>query len=197
MNKKEFLQILEESLKDFKLDERKEILYDYEEHFRIGEQNGKSEAELITELGDPNNIAMQYKTSNQQENNEVLKDKPEETRPMIIPIIAGCSLLFFNLIFILGPYVGIVGAIIGLFAGAFGIIIGGLGLILGVIMEPLIPQFVNIPLDISRFAMMFFGIGTLALGLLFLIGMCYVGKHFYKGTVKYINWNIKIIRGRR
>jgi uncharacterized membrane protein len=26
--------------------------------------------------------------------------------------------------------------------------------------------------------------------------MYYVGKYLYKGTVKYINWNLKIIKGR-
>ena len=100
MNKVEFLHILEISLRDFKEQEKKEILYDYEEHFRIGEQSGKSEDDLIKELGDPNNIANQYKTSNGEESTE-------EDSPIIVPIIAICGLLLFNLIFIIGPYFGI------------------------------------------------------------------------------------------
>lgn len=196
MNKIEFLNILEMSLRDLKDGEKEEILYDYEEHFRIGEQSGKSEDELIKELGDPNNIANQYRTSNQQENNEVLKDKIEEDRPIIVPIIATCGLLLFNLIFIFGPFMGIFASIMGLFVSAIGIIIAGIGVIFGVILLPFFPQYISIPNGISGFAIILLGIGTVALGLLFLIGMCYVVKYFYKGTVKYINWNLKIIKGR-
>ena len=196
MNKKEFLHILEMSLSDFKDEEKKEILYDYEEHFRIGEQNGKSEYELIKELGDPNNIANQYRTSNKQENNQGSKNRAEEDNPIIVPIIATCGLLFFNLFFILGPYLGIAGTIIGLFCAAIGIIIAGVGAILVTILSPFFPLYIGIPNGISIFGIILLGIGTTALGLLFLIGMCYVCKYFYKGTVKYINWNLKIIKGR-
>jgi uncharacterized membrane protein len=196
MNKAEFLHILEAALSDFKDEEKKEILYDYEEHFRVGEQNGKSEYELIEELGDPNNIANQYRTSSKQENNEVPRDKNEEDNPIIVPIIAICGLLLFNLIFILGPYLGIIGAIIGLLCAAIAIIIAGIGMIIGTILAPFFPVYINVPNGISGIGIIFLGIGTMAFGLLFLIGMCYVCKYFYKGTVKYINWNLKIIKGR-
>ncbi|SMC25217.1 Uncharacterized membrane protein [Clostridium acidisoli DSM 12555] len=196
MNKTEFLHILEAALSDFKDEEKKEILYDYEEHFRVGEQNGKSEYELIEELGDPNNIANQYRTSSKQENNEVPKDKKEEDNPIIVPIIAVCGLLLFNLIFILGPYLGIVGVIIGLLCAAIAIVISGIGIIIGTILAPLFPVYINVPSGISGIGIIFLGIGITALGLLFLIGMWYVCKYFYRGTVKYINWNLKIIKGR-
>ncbi len=195
MNKKEFLHILEISLSDFKDEEKKEILYDYEEHFRIGEQNGKSEEELIKELGDPNNIANQYRTSNKQENNEAPKYEPEQQRPIILPIIATCGLLFFNLLFI-GPYLGIVASILGLFVSAIAVIIAGIGAILVTILSPFFPLYIGVPNGISIFGIILLGIGVTALGLLFLIGMCYVCKYFYKGTVKYINWNLTIIKGR-
>ncbi|WP_026882191.1 HAAS signaling domain-containing protein [Clostridium akagii] len=196
MNKKEFLHILEMSLSDFKDEDKKEILYDYEEHFRIGEESGKSEEELIKELGDPNNIANQYRTSNKQENNDGSKNKTEEDNPIIVPIIATCGLLFFNLIFILGPYLGIAASILALFVSAIAVIIAGIGTILVTILSPFFPLYIGVPNGISILGIILLGIGVTALGLLFLIGMCYVCKYFYKGTVKYINWNLTIIKGR-
>jgi len=195
MNKQEFLHILELSLKSLSEQDKKEILYDYEEHFRIGEESGKSDEELILELGDPNNIANQYKTSKELDNKLATNDENQDKRPIIIPIIAICGLLLFNLIFILGPFIGIAASIIGLFLGAIGIILGGIGIILGTLLMPLFPQYINIPTGISGFAIVFFGIGTVSLGLLFLLGMYYVGKYFCLGTGKYINWNLKIIKG--
>jgi uncharacterized membrane protein len=196
MNKREFLHILEMSLSDFTDEEKREILYDYEEHFRIGEQNGKSEAELIKELGDPNNIANQYRTSNYKENSEIPKNNKEEDRPIIISMIAVCGLLLFNLMFIFGPFIGIVGVIIALYAGTIALILGGIAMTFGMLLTPFFSLYISLPNGFSCLAMILFGIGTVALGLLFLIGMYYVGTYFYKGTVKYINWNLKIIKGR-
>lgn len=42
MNKQNFLQELESLLQDIPKQEREEILYDYEEHFQIGLENGKN-----------------------------------------------------------------------------------------------------------------------------------------------------------
>ena len=63
MTKNEFMCILRANLNNFSTEEVSEILYDYEEHFNIGAANGKSEAEIIEELGDPRAIASQYSSS--------------------------------------------------------------------------------------------------------------------------------------
>lgn len=41
MNKNEFLYLLERGLGNINPDDRKEIIYDYEEHFRMGMQQVK------------------------------------------------------------------------------------------------------------------------------------------------------------
>lgn len=53
MNKMEFFKILEEGLIDFPAHELQEILYDYKEHFSNAQSDGKTEEEIIEELGDP------------------------------------------------------------------------------------------------------------------------------------------------
>jgi hypothetical protein len=62
MNKNEFLTKLDKALADVPEGERKEILYDYEEHFRNASAAGKTEAEIINSLGAPEFIAEQYLT---------------------------------------------------------------------------------------------------------------------------------------
>lgn len=54
MSKSKFLQQLNESLKPLSVKERADILQDYEEHFSIGLEEGKTEEEIVTSLGSPN-----------------------------------------------------------------------------------------------------------------------------------------------
>lgn len=208
MNKEDFLKTLEASLVNFSEQEKRDIIYDYEEHFRIGIESGKTEEELIEELGDPMTIANQYKTSgnwekvivnektepNISDNPYMYKEKNISEKNVFTSIIAAIALIFFNLVFVLGPFLGLSGALIGLFAAAAGIILGGLGLTFGIMLSPIFSSYINIDTIISPSAAMFIGIGTTALGLLFLIGVCYLAKYFFKGTGKYVNWNISIIR---
>lgn len=246
MNKIEFLQTLNQALIELKIDDRTDIMYDYEEHFRIGLENGKTDAELINELGDPTIIAKQYitatatatvttttsststmatsastsasssspttaaptftftsaananSTSSTTTNSDFLKKADpryeSEDKPIIISFVAACGLALFNLIFVLAPYIGIVGALIGLFAGAVGTTIGGIAMLLAPILSPLLPEFMSITNGFSTALMMSLGVGITALGLLMLIGMWYLVKYFWIGTVKYIKWNIKLIK---
>lgn len=61
MNKETFLNILKDGLSDFPEGSLADILYDYKEHFEVGFSSGKSEEEIISELGDPNDIVFQYR----------------------------------------------------------------------------------------------------------------------------------------
>lgn len=63
MTKYEFLRIIEEGLEDFPTSERNDILYDYEEHFTYGRADGKTDEDIIAELGDPYEIVNQYRNS--------------------------------------------------------------------------------------------------------------------------------------
>lgn len=56
MNKAQYMGILEQQLARLPISERNELLYEYEAHFTFGLQNGKSEAEISYELGNPYEI---------------------------------------------------------------------------------------------------------------------------------------------
>ena len=60
MDKREFLNQLEEALLRLSKSDRDDILLDYEEHFRAGEEKGMTEAEVAASLGEPSAIAAQY-----------------------------------------------------------------------------------------------------------------------------------------
>lgn len=62
MTKQEFIKIISQGLSDFPDKELKDILYDYEEHISSAIAYGKSEAEILEDLGDPYVIVNQYRS---------------------------------------------------------------------------------------------------------------------------------------
>jgi len=59
MNKEHYMRILEQQLSSLSLAERHELLYEYEAHFAFGIQNGKTEEEICSELGNPYEIVQE------------------------------------------------------------------------------------------------------------------------------------------
>lgn len=80
MTKVEFLQQLYNYLSALDTNERNEIIQDFEEHFSVGTELGKSEEQICAELGSPYSCAAQYiKTESQS---EVHKKTCEKNQPI-------------------------------------------------------------------------------------------------------------------
>lgn len=194
MNKSEFLKELSSLLSSLPSDERQEILFDYEEHFSVGKENGKTEDEIIKSLGSPRSIAKQYNASYIVTQAEINPSPSNMTKAVFATLALG----FFNLVFVLGPFLGVVGVLIGLFGASIGMTLAGIAVFfqgaLGPAMGSLGP-YINIPfaLEANPGATIFLGLGLTALGLLFSIGNCYLAKFLYIGTVKYLKFNLKLI----
>ncbi len=186
MNRNEYLEGLKISLHGLPMDELKDILSDYQEHFDIGISKGKSEEEISKELGDPKEVANNYKTTYRPtySDNNNTSNQNDKTRKLLISLL----LVFFNLIIVLPPFLGLVGLLLGLYLGPIGIIVGGIVAFFG---SPLV-LFTPIPSP-HILTSLAFGIGLLALGSLGIILAIYLTKLFYKLAVKYIQWNIKLI----
>jgi uncharacterized membrane protein len=189
MNKQQFLEALRKQLGGLPEADLKEIIYDYEEHFRNGVQDGKTEEEIVAHLGDIRQIANQYRMSS------ALKTAEEKTTPANVgrAVIMTVTLGFFNIVIILGPYLGLLGALAGLFAAAVGISAAGIGIMVGMVVAPVLPELVNIGLSYP--IAFFVSVGLTCFGVLFFIGDCYLAKYFFKGTVSYLKWNLNIIKG--
>ncbi|AZK45823.1 HAAS signaling domain-containing protein [Paenibacillus lentus] len=59
MKKKEFISLLSSHLSALPPEEQSELLEDYESHFAFGLQNGRTEEEIVRELGDPAELAQE------------------------------------------------------------------------------------------------------------------------------------------
>jgi uncharacterized membrane protein len=173
-------------LSEFPKEDREEILYDYEEHFRMGLAEGKSEEEISKSLGDVYMIARQFKATFTIKRAETTASAGN----LIRAVLATVGLGFFNLVFVLGPFMGLVGILIGLFAAAIGLTMAGLGVFLALIISPM---FSAINTDMNPVFLIFSSTGLTCFGLLFLIGDVYLTKFFFKGTLAYLKWNISVI----
>ena len=191
MNKKEFLGRLSELIKDISEEEKKDILFDYEEHFRIGLEKGRKEEEIAASLGDPKVIAKQSRASC------ILKkaEKTTSVNNIVRAIFAAVGLGFFNLVIVLGPAIGLIGILVALFAASFAITVSGAAVLFGTILGPLFVFDVYIPLTSTVSIPL--GIGLTSLGLLFIIGVSYLAKFFYKLSIGYLKMNLQIITNRR
>ncbi|NLX62295.1 MAG: DUF1700 domain-containing protein [Tissierellia bacterium] len=187
MNRDEFIKVLKEELKDLPPAEVEDILYDYEEHFEVGLSKRKTEEEIAKELGNPRTIAKSYKVNYKINNAE----KNPSTKNIFSAILAAVSLGFFNLVFVLGPFIGLVGLLIGIYGMGFGLSITGIGLFFGTFLKPFFPNYIG--LNLHPITSISFGIGFFALGLLILTGCFYLTKYLYQVTIRYLRWNINLI----
>ncbi|MCF6460909.1 HAAS signaling domain-containing protein [Clostridium sp. Cult3] len=188
MNRIEFMEQLRNGLKGISEEEIEDILYDYEEHFDIGLSKGKTEEEIAKELGNPRNISKTYRAS------ATITTAENNPSPgnLFKAILAAMALGFFNLVIVLGPFIAIVGLLFALYAISVGFIIGGVGSFFGTIAAPFLPYRINV--GMHPITSISFGIGLTALGVLIMIGSFYLTKLLYQGTIKYLRWNIDIIK---
>lgn len=99
INKKEFMEKLDMVLTNIPKDEKKEILRDYEDHFEIGLEKGRTEEEIAESLGDPASIAKSITAEY-----SITRAKREPSIQNIFgAIITVTGLGLFNLIFVLTP----------------------------------------------------------------------------------------------
>jgi uncharacterized membrane protein len=190
MNKKEFINKLSSYLGGIPAEDKKDVIGDFEEHFKEGIADGRKEEDIAEALGDPRVLANQFKAS-------ILVYQAEKTTsPLNITraVFATLGLGFFNLIFVLGPFVVTVCVLIALFACAVALAAAGITVFFGTIFGPLFPQYVSTLINPA--AAIFGSAGVTCLGILFFIGDMYLGKLFYKLFLKYIKFNIRIITGR-
>lgn len=187
MNRKEYLDRLRVCLQGLPLDELEDILSDYEEHFDIGISKGKSEEEISKELGDPREVANNYRTTykpNFNTNNFDTNVPNDSTRKLMISLL----LIAFNLIVVFAPFMTLVGLLISLYATSISFIFGGIVILFGFPITLFTP--IPVPHILTSIS---FGIGFLALGALGIILSVYLTKGFYKLVVKYIQWNVETI----
>jgi uncharacterized membrane protein len=189
MNKEQFLSQLRRSLSGIPEQEKKEILYDYEEHFRSAVENGQEEEEIARSLGNPRILGRSYRIEN-------LLDKErggQRASNILRAVFASLSLGFFNVIITIPLFAGLFAGLAGLWAGAVSLAVAGVAVIVGVILQPLLPAFISLE-GLSIAFLIFSGLGIAALGLLAVIGMWKLSQLFFRMTAGYVQFNVRIIK---
>ena len=189
MNKEQFLSQLRRSLSGIPEEEKKDILYDYEEHFCSGLENGQEEEKIVRSLGNPRVLGKTYRI-------ESLLDKEkggQRASNILRAVFASLSLGFFNVIITIPLFAGLFAGLAGLWAGAVSLAASGVAVIVGVILQPLFPAFISLG-GLSIPFLIFSGIGISALGLLSVIGMWKLSQLFFRMTARYVQFNLRIIK---
>jgi len=175
MKKDEFLTELRIHLHGLSQFEIDNIIEDYERFFHVKEKEGVEEELILEQLDSPRNIAEKIK--------EDRLGPGASNRDTGRKIIVGLALVFFNLVFVLGPLLGLVGLFLGLFVGAISLILSPLGVVVKFVIG-------NGYLFEFYLSLAFAGVGLLLLPLL-----VKGAALFSKGLEKYTDWNMKLIRG--
>ncbi len=197
MNKDEYIEKLTKLLKRLPKEEREDIISDYEEHFMIGVEKGRSEEEISKALGSPKNVSKHIMAEYMVKRAE---DK-QSAGSMFEAVLAAAGLGIFNLIFVAVPAMILVAILLTLFVLGGAMVFGGIYLTLANVLQPLLPQFnFNMVADggiLGIFVGVLGGIGLTILGLGLLVGLAYVSKWFYGLAIKYLKMNLEIIKGKK
>jgi uncharacterized membrane protein len=192
MNREQFLARLGRALGGMSAAEKREILADYEEHFRSGLAEGRSEEEIARALGNPAALGGSYRVESLTDASRQGWGAANVTRA----VFASLSLGLFNAIIVLGPFVGLLGVLAGLWAAAGSIAVAGAACMLGAIVGPFLPYLAGVTVWEALFVF-FAGVALAALGLLAVLGMVALTRWFTVLVARYVRFNARIITGRR
>lgn len=181
MNEQQFLKQLNNAIQILTADERQDILNDYKEHFAVGKEEGKTEEEIAEALGAPEKLAKEILAIHHVTQAET----KATTGNMMRAVWAAVGLGFFNLVIVLGPFLGLAGVIIGGWAASVGLVLSPL----------LIPVNTLIYPGTFVWSDLFFMITSCGLGILIGVAMYYLTKGLKWIFVRYLRFNVSLVRG--
>src|SRR4030042_631838 len=190
MDKKDFIKKLSAYLSGIPEEERQDVVNDFEEHFKEGLLEGRTEEEISDSLGDPKILANQLRASILISEAEKTTSASNITRAVFATLGVG----FFNLLFVLGPFIGIAAVLVALFACAIAVTASGIAVFFASIFGPVFSQY--FVLSINPAGAIFMSMGATCFGILFFIGDICLAKLLYRMFVRYIKFNLRIITGK-
>lgn len=221
MTKELFLEILKDGLYDFPEGELSDILYDYKEHFDVGFSSGKTEEEIIEELGEPNDIVAQYRngylkkyeseneedTNSNSFNNNNTNYESNTTNEPINKINKSNSFIISALIIILililfGPFVAgialtFIGLFFGLIGGSLALMVTSSGILIGKFFTNTIGifQFPEFMLNFPDSVLVLILFGSLCLFIFSVLCLYYLIKQFIRWMKRLINFSSRKLKG--
>ncbi|MDM5428712.1 HAAS signaling domain-containing protein [Bacillus mycoides] len=181
MTKDKFLQQLNVSLKRLSEKERADILKDYEEHFTFGLEEGKTEEEITASLGSPAQIAKELLAGYHIEK----VTASATTGNVFRAIWAVIGLGFFNLVIVLGPAIAVAALIFSGWTLGISFLCSPLLVIVDTIVHPNTFLLFNL----------FVSLALCGLGYFIVIAMLSLTKLAKNGFVRYLKFNIALVKG--
>lgn len=167
-----------------------DILSDYTEHFSIGRAEGRSEEDLCRSLGSPEDVAREIRAT-------YLVEKAEQARSaenIWHAVLATLGLGLFNLIFVLIPFILLVVLLVIVFVAGLVMLVAGPLLLLVAVLQ-LCGVAIAIPWWSSPVPGIFISIGLVFAGIIVVILAIHLARVFYRLAIRYMKWNIHVIRG--
>ena len=191
MNKLQYLENLEKSLKSLPKEETNDILNDFKEYFEVGIERGRSEEDLSLSLGNPKMLARQIRLESYIKKAEESKSASDILRAVFTSI----GLSFFNLIVMLPVFLIAFSVLAVLFACSISLSAAGITGTVGSIFSPLFSQYLTFNVNVAVSIFAFIGIGSL--GILFFTGNIYISKFIFRLAVRYLRFNLSVVKGKR
>ncbi|MBC1422683.1 HAAS signaling domain-containing protein [Listeria seeligeri] len=191
MNKQDFLNELNQRLELLDPRERRELLSDYQEHFRNGLAEGKSEEQIVFDLGTPEEIATDILSERD------IKEEPVENDYYYVPrknynsdrskgkqILIGVGLFFLDVCLIIPILISLWALSISLWVTVGACLVSpvllGVGLIFGMGYE---------------MYQLFVSIGLVGFGLMLLLVASLLFQFVKKATIRIIQWHKYAVKG--
>ncbi len=202
MSQSEYLSELRRHLARLPESERADILRDQEEFFREAIASGRTEADVIGSLGDPKQLAKALiaevrLTGLESSLNPVDSGNHGATigtqmGATLRAVVAIVTLAPFNLIFVLGPFLGLLGCLVaGWAVGASFLIAGGAAVFF------LVTELMALSASgIAHTASFLLAAGVVMFSLSLLALMAWISSWVASLTVRYLRWNLDLIQAR-
>lgn len=181
MTQEQFLKKLKEQMKSIPEPLRSEWIFDYEEHFRRAMEDGLTEEQIANELGDPRQLAKEmllvYRVNQAESSNGRIA-------PVSKAVIAAVGLGFFNLVFVLAPYLVLLALLLGCWAAAFASVLGALT----AVYEGLFGG------GLTLIQSIFAALALLGLGMLLAAFSRWLTRAVSKMTLQYLKFNSRVMK---
>lgn len=184
MTRREFIEELNALLADLPDKDRLDILSDYTEHFLIGIEKGKSEHEITEQLGSPKTVAREVWAGYRIHQAQTDASIGNISRA----ILATVSLGFFNIVFVLGPFMALIGVLIAFYSVAVTLLFVPFAF---AFFPPLLAD-----ISENRLLMLFGCLTSVGLGGMLFIWLLRLTVWLYRQFLRYLQFNVQMIRGK-
>lgn len=186
MTEEQFISALSDALKGLAPGERDDILQDFREHFQAGRAEGRTDAEIAASLGSPQTIARELLATHHLQQAEAKITPGNVLRAAWA--VAGLSL--FNLVFVLGPVLGLLGIWFAGWVTGFSLLLSPLLVLAHIFLSPAD----SLSLGVLLFDF-FLAVALAGLGVLAVVGMWYVTRGLARMLLGYLRFNAQLVMG--